>query len=287
MNRNLIPTVLLPLGLLSAIGVVSVAGCGGGGAKEDVAVVVKASGTDVAEAGSPDEAAAVPSGEPGALRGKITVAGTFDGLPPLIRKGDKSAKDAEVCAADDVPNEDLVVGPGGGIRDVFVFMDKVPRQFQSPAPEDPAVFDQKVCRFLPHAMVVRVGQPVQIWNSDAAAHNTHTKPKVNSEFNSVVKAEDQSGSVTFAYRKPEKEPIPVVCDFHSWMKAWHLPVDHPYAVVTNDSGEFEISGLPPGKYRFKVFHSGKYLERKVEVTIKSGAATELNLSYGADKLLAN
>lgn len=287
MSRSTLFSVVLPLTLLAYLGLVSLSGCGGG-AVADVSVAFKA---DVAEdAGDTTGGGAAPviTGEAGSLVGKVTLTGSFTEPAYLIEKGAPLAiaKD-EVCSSENIPDEKLVVDAQGGVRDVFIFMDKVPKALtKQPLPEKDAVFDQKACTFLPHAMVVRVGQSIQVWNSDPAAHNTHTKPKVNSEFNSVVNAGDRSGQVSFTYKKPEKEPVAVVCDFHGWMTAYHLPLNHPFAAVTNPDGTFEIKGIPPGKYRFKVWHSGKYLERKVEVEIKPGAPTNLDFSYAADKLLA-
>lgn len=286
---RLFTSTVLPLAILVGVGVFSL-GCAdvGGGANAAVTVAVKSAESESdTDGGTATTGTKASEGPAGSFVGKVTVTGTPAKLAALIKKGDASAKDAEVCAAGDVPDERLVVGAGGGVRDVFIYMDKVPKALTKlPMPEKALVFDQEICTFLPHAMVVRCGQQIKIWNSDAVAHNTHTKPKKNSEFNSVVKAEDRSGGVSFKYKKSEGNPIPVVCDFHSWMKAYHLPVNHPFAVVTQPDGTFEIKGIPPGKYRFKIWHSGKYLARKVIVEIKPGAETKMDFSYSSEKLLA-
>jgi plastocyanin len=289
MTRTSLLSVVLPLSVLACIGLSSISGCGGG-ANADVSVAVKAADTtedpDVSGQQTGTTSPAV-EGKSGSFIGKVAITGAFSELDPLIKQGDSSAKDAEVCAAENVPDQRLVVGGDNGVANVFLFMDKVPRALKNlPVPEEALIFDQKTCTFLPHAMVVRAGQKIQVYNSDPAAHNTHTKSVVNGEFNSLVKAGDRSGSVEFSYKKAEKQPISVVCDFHSWMKAYHFPIDHPFATVTNADGTFEIKDIPPGKYRFKIWHSGKYLERKVEVVIKPGSPTKMDFSYSAQKLLA-
>lgn len=283
MTRTSLFSVALPLSMLACIGLFSISGCGGG-ANAEVSVAFKAVEDTTGDGGGGEE---IVKGESGSFIGKVTLTGAFTELAPLIKQGDASAKDAEVCAAGNVPDQRLVVGANNGVGDVFIFMDKVKKEFKKmPVPEKVLIFDQKTCTFLPHAMVVRAGQKIQVYNSDAAAHNTHTKSVVNGEFNSLVKAGDRSGSVEFFYKKAEKQPISVVCDFHSWMKAYHFPVDHPFATVTKADGTFEIKDIPPGKYRFKVWHSGKYLERKVEVVIKAGSPTKMDFNYSAQKLLA-
>jgi hypothetical protein len=60
------------------------------------------------------------------------------------------------------------------------------------------------------------------------------------------------------------------------MTAWWMVVDHPYAAVTNDKGEFEIGELPDGTHAFRVWHEKSgYLEKKLEVTVKGGKVTDL------------
>lgn len=281
-------STILPLAILASLGMFA-SGCAdvGGGANAAVSVAVKSGDTDTGGGGGGGGGTEVVAGDPGTFVGKVVMTGKAISLTPKIKKGDKTAKDAEVCAVGDVPDERLVVSKDGGVRDVFIYMDKVPKRLTKlPIPEEALVFDQKICTFLPHAMVVRCGQTIKVWNSDKAAHNTHTKPSKNSEFNSVVNAEDQSGEVSFSYKKSEGNPIAVVCDFHSWMKAYHLPLNHPFAAVTKADGTFEIKGIPPGKYRFKIWHSGKYLARKVDVEIKPGSETKMDFSYASDKLMS-
>ena len=53
-------------------------------------------------------------------------------LDPLVRKGSPDAKDAAVCAAMDVPDDSLVVGEGGGIANVFIYLNLRYEFFQSP-----------------------------------------------------------------------------------------------------------------------------------------------------------
>ncbi len=66
------------------------------------------------------------------------------------------------------------------------------------------------------------------------------------------------------------------------MKAHQLPLEHPFAAVTDDDGKFEIKGLPPGKYEFTIWHEAPgYLTAKHAVEIKADKVTEEKLSYTA------
>ena len=93
--------------------------------------------------------------------------------------------------------------------------------------------------------------------------------------------------MSFTYRKAESVPLSIKCDYHTWMKAYQLPVDHPYAAVTDENGAFTIPDLPPGKHSFVVWHEaadGGFVERKFAVEIKSGETTEMQIDYPADRL---
>ncbi len=208
--------------------------------------------------------------------------GAAPALALIHKKGDP-VRDATVCAAEDLPDERLV-STGGGVANVFVFLPKAPAGASvSPAPADEVIFDQKNCKFLPHALLVRSGQKMLIKTSDTVAHNTHTFPKRNSAFSQTIPEK----GVPFTYPKAEAEPIEVKCDFHTWMIAYHFPIDHQFAALSGADGSFEIKDLPAGEHKFRVWHEGcdgKYLSRSFSVTIKPGETAALDIPYPSSKL---
>lgn len=252
-------------------------GCGGGASETPTVTVKQKSSGDEGSSSSAksddsDEAPAEP-GTIGNIRGRIVYKGTPPELAPLIPQG-AATRDGEVCAADmNIPDQSLVVSGDGGIRNVFVYLDKAPKGVEIPAvPSEPVPFDQKNCVFLPHALLVRVDQPIKVLNDDAVQHNTHTFPTRNAPFNNAIKPNDREG-LELVYAKGESQPFEVKCDVHTWMRAYHLALEHPFAAVTGEDGSFEIQGLPAGKHEFRIWHErakGGYLERKFEVTVKEG-----------------
>jgi hypothetical protein len=76
--------------------------------------------------------------------------------------------------------------------------------------------------------------------------------------------------VTFA----EPELVTITCDLHSWMKSWVVVAEHPYYAVTDAAGAYRIAGVPPGRYRLRMWHEvlGE-LAREVEVGAQGGAAS--------------
>lgn len=269
------------------------AGCGeygGGSAVVPEVTVLPAdlSGGEVVAAepsGGGAEPAATSGGSgPGTLTGRVVMVGDYPQLKPLFAQG-ADIKDKEVCAAVEVPNEQLVVGEDNGVQNVFVFMRKAPKGSPKLESAEPMYFDQKNCRFLPRAMIVPVGATLKVLSDDAVAHNTHTNPARNNGVSSLVPANDREGTLELVYKTAEN-PFAVTCDFHSWMKAYHLPLDHPYGAVTDENGRFEIKDIPAGTHDFVVWHesaSGNFVERKLKVTINPGQ-NDLEIPYASSKL---
>jgi len=226
-----------------------------------------------------------PAGDVGF--GDITGEVVFDGdAPPaelLVKKGD-NVKDSAVCAAEDVPNETLEVNADSkGIKNVFVYLEKAPAGAKIEEPTGEVIFDQKVCRFLPHCLLMRSKQKVLVMSGDSVAHNTHTIPTRNSGFNKTISANERTG-VELIYTKAESKPVSVVCDYHSWMKAYHLPLDHSFAAITDENGKFEIKGLPAGTHELRVWHErGEFIERGFKVTVKADASESVTIKAPASK----
>ncbi len=291
MNRLFSTNLILPSCML-------LAGCAeyGGGAVlvPEVTVLPAELTADSSDAGtevvSATEGGAAPSAGsgsgPGTLAGRVVLVGSFNALPPLIAMG-SDVKDKEVCSKFDVPDERVVLGEANGVANVFVYLQKAPKGTVFDASGQELVFDQQYCRFKPHCMIVPTGATLKVLSDDTVAHNTHSYPNKNNGVNSGVAPGDRDGNLRIKYTRAESEPISVKCDYHAWMEAYHLPIDHPFAAVTDKDGKFEISNLPAGDYSFVVWHeaaAGKFVERKLPVTITAGNTTPAEIEYDVSKL---
>jgi plastocyanin len=277
-------TRFLSVVLLLALGM-TVPGCGGGaGATPTVRYLPSGTGeAAVADTETPAAAAAEPAAGAGfgTIKGRVVFQGNAVSLPALFAQG-AASKDPTVCAAKEVIPDETVIVNSGGLANVFIYLPKAPKTGVTPAPAEPVIFDQKNCVFLPHALVVRTGQAVKVLNSDATLHNTHTYPNRNSPFNQGVQPNDSTDMV---YKSTENLPFMVGCDVHPWMKAYHLPVDHPFAAVSAADGTFEIKDLPSGTHEFRVWHEkGGMLNKAQKVVVKAGETTEVEISVGATQL---
>lgn len=227
------------------------------------------------------------------LKGRFTFEGTPPEMPPYNVTSDQAT-----CAADGTPTQEtLLVGKGGGLANVVIFLRKTSRVHESAeAPEEPFVFDQKKCVFLTHVFTIPVGRPMEIKNSDPVGHNTKIDGK--NSFNRTIPAGE---SVTFTPSKSEAKPAGVACSIHPWMSAYMLPHDNGYAAVTEADGSFEIQNLPAGEtLEFQVWHErsagsnqglvvtsdkakelGWDKKGRFEVKLTENETTELNIAVPA------
>lgn len=212
----------------------------------------------------------------GTIKGKVIADGNLEPLPALVVKGDKAAKDSEVCAAEAVPNESKVIDKDTkGVANVVIWVATKPAKIH-PKLEKPAKavvdFDQKGCRFKPHILLVRNDQKVNVLSDDDVAHNTHTWPRANKPDNFIVAPKDRKGVEVKNVNQKEKTPTKVTCDIHSFMEAYWVVLDHPYAAVTNEKGEFEIADLPVGEHEIKVWQEKiGWVVKSQMVKVKEGA----------------
>jgi hypothetical protein len=281
-TQSVIALTLLPLLVIGIC--LATSGCGGGAGSEST-VTLKPAEREPSEGATGPEGPGgpeAPTGEPGSLVGRFTFNGTSPTLAPLVAQG-AAVKDAQYCSAEAVPNQSLVVGSDGGIQDVFIYLSDAPDGYEPAGELEPVVLDQKGCTFLPHGQVLQTGQTLIVKNDDGCAHNTNIQTVRNTIFNSVVEPNDREGK-THVYEKVERTPVPVKCDFHAWMSARMLIIDHPFAACSKADGRFEIKNLPPGKYSFLVWHESAggpgLLERRLQVTIEPGKEAKIEKSYG-------
>ena len=176
--------------------------------------------------------------------------------------------DQYICGKDKEP-DDLVLGPKRGVQSAVVWIDDPPAGARWPAELPKVEMDQRGCVFAPRVVVVPVGGTVDFLNSDRLLHNLHSLSKDNPSFN---RTQPRGRTIPVTFTKPEL--VTITCDLHSWMKSWVVVAEHPYYAVTDAAGAYRIAGVPPGKYRLRMWHEvlGE-LAREVEVGAQGGAAS--------------
>jgi plastocyanin len=141
-----------------------------------------------------------------------------------------------------------------------------------PVPSEAAVMDQISKQFLPHTLLVRVGQPVEFRNSEDMPHNVAvTRRESGSEVFNVSTEPHQKYVHTFE----RVGQFDVKCDIHEGMEATVIAARGPLTTISGDDGRFSLSNVPFGSYKMSLTYSGQTVEQAIEV---SGARTEARLA---------
>lgn len=193
----------------------------------------------------------------------------FIGPPPPTKviPGSPNARD-----------ESLVVGTGGGIQNVIVYLTNPPGVFASVALENPApvVLDQVGAVYVPHVIALQAGQALRLKSSDAMMHNVHLQCVVNPEQNYGFSGPGQHDIIL----SKAEAPFRVKCDVHPWMTAWVGVFSHPYFAVTDDQGRFSISDVPAGDYTIAAWQES-LPPQQAEVTIIPEKQTNVTIPFPA------
>jgi hypothetical protein len=215
--------------------------------------------------------AAEAQSTPGTIRGRVLLSGKNPGNP-IIRMG-RDPKCNQLNTGKRVIQETVITGTGGGLANVFV---KLEGRFPAAAvPIAPVTIDQRNCIYMPRVVGVRVGQTLEIRNSDELLHNVHAFSTATNNFNV---GQPRAGVVYRFKAKDEETMLRLKCDIHSWMTAYVGVVSHPYFSVTGNSGTFEITGVPPGTYTISTWHERFGVLTK-SVRVAPGAATSVDFAY--------
>jgi plastocyanin len=233
-----------------------VAGCGGGqeAPKAVPAANVVTTPIDPATAGN--------------INGTITLQGT-----PPPAKTIKTASDPN--CKDPVHSENYIVGQGGTLQNVFVYVKDGLGNRVFPIPSEPVVLEQRGCTYRPHVLGVQAGQAVRLLNSDATLHNIHAVPDANQEFNMGQPIQGMQQDHVFSTKEVL---VPFKCDVHNWMSAFVGVVDNPFYAVTSSDGGFSLKGLPPGTYTVEAVHEtlGRQTQR---VTVGARETKDLAFTF--------
>ena len=222
---------------------ISVAACGG---NTDTSAPAPAGAPVAAGGGGGDRVDPATAGE---LKGTVVL----DGVAPqnaLIKMLADPACMRE--AQGEQAMETYVVGRDGkSLANVFVYVKDGLGSYVFDTPTEKVTFDQRQCRYRPHVFGIRVGQPLEIVNSDPTLHNIHAMAQVNREFNNGQPIQGQKTLHTFTAKEVM---LPFKCDVHGWMNAFVGVLDHPYFAVTSADGTFNMRSLPPGTYTIEAWH---------------------------------
>src|SRR5262245_15218186 len=235
-------------------------------------------GTEAAGTVSKPPELIATKGAKGVIKGKVTLAGTpkKDELDAKQKKRmeEGSGMDTAHCLKGDTRYQGLIT-KDGGVQYAVVWlrpgttnsdhfdMDKadVEAVVKKREEEKKAVVDQPFCAFTPHAVTLfpqwynvkakklePTGEKLLVKNSAPIGHNTKAGPfgATSPEVNSTLPKE--TGELPISTIKPSyQKPWVLNCDVHKYMEGFVWAFEHPFAAVTDETGNFTIEGVPTGK----------------------------------------
>ena len=184
-----------------------------------------------------------------------TISGTVKWTGPVPRSlSFPITKDPQICDPDSKKSADLdrlIVGPQGGVANTVVYLKNITSGKAMDLPEQRRHLDQRHCRYVPHILLVPENETLSMVSSDATLHTIHMDGA--STFNLPFPF---PGRVT---TRTMSTPglVHLRCNGgHVWMNAEMMVVPHPYYAVTDESGRFEFTDVPPGRYQIVAWHEG-------------------------------
>ncbi len=257
--------------------------------------------TDAADGQATEAQAAPPAGkfvQAKADLATLKVKFVYDGKAPARKKID-SSKDP-FCAPIDIETDSMLVGKNGELQNLVLMFDtrrskaKVPPEFTK-APEATITLDNKNCMFEPHIIFARVGQTIEVLNSDQTGHNANFGFFNNPAQNFLIPV---GGKKDLKLVAEEATLMPVECNIHPWMKGYVIVQEHPYVGISNEEGVIEIENLPVGEVTFLVRHENadgsidegtvggkkqKWGRGRMELELKAGVNDLGIITIAADK----
>ena len=209
-----------------------------------------------------------------------SVSGTisFAGKPPAPVDIDTSMDPVCSLAGGKVASEQYVV-KSGKLANVFLYLKSgAPAAMNAARPvTQPVVLDQKGCQYIPHVIAVMQGGSVEFRNSDSTMHNIHTMPTVVGN-ETIDVSQGPHGAPQVKQFTHAEVMMPVRCNNHPWMNAFINVSATPYFAVSDASGHFTISGLPPGDYVLAAVHE-KLGEQTVPLHIAADSDAKADFTF--------
>lgn len=217
----------------------------------------------------------VPVDDGAALGGRVTFAGEVPAPKRLL-----VTKDEEICGFGYQERFDVSVAAGGGLAGVVVVVEGITEGKAWPAAAAGHVIDQRDCIFQPNLQVIPKWTEMSIVNSDPVLHNIHAWELMDEGGRTLFNLGQppEREVITQALRPRRGNRIRLECDAHDFMQGWIYAADSPYAVATNEDGNFRIEGIPPGKYTITAWHPFLGMRKQV-VTLEASGESEVTFAF--------
>ncbi|GIX40279.1 MAG: hypothetical protein KatS3mg129_0012 [Leptospiraceae bacterium] len=193
----------------------------------------------------------------GKIKGKVL----FKGNKIPSNKKKLITKDKEVCGEGYKIDEVFKINSKKEIQNVVLHLTNISKG--KTFKKDEVILEQIKCEFQPRIVVIPVGAKLTIINKDIVTHEANGIFNYATLFQLAQHKEGMKDSIEL------KEPgiVSITCNIHGWMKAFGYVVDNPYYDISDEKGNFEISDIPPGTYKLKIWHE-KLKSQEIDISIK-------------------
>lgn len=157
--------------------------------------------------------------------------------------------------------------PSKYLKDTIVYIKEVPGSKLTPKT---FVIDQKGMAFVPHTVLIGVGDTVKFKNGDKFDHNVMS-PDGGYDLGSWGGGSEKE----HVFAKPGV--FAQVCKIHPEMLAYVFVGQNRFAAVVDDNGSFTIDAVPAGSYELVVWNP-KLKAASQKVTVTDKAATNVKIS---------
>ena len=207
----------------------------------------------------------------GMIRGHVAVKGAVP-RNPIIRMG-MDPMCAKLNAGKRTVQEIVSVTADGSLGNVFVSLQGTFPP--TPLPSEPVAIDQRACVYVPRVVGARVGQTLQVRNSDDLLHNVHSASTRGNDFNLSQPTAGMGHRLSLRHAETM---LRITCDVHRWMTAFVGVVEHPYFATSSAEGSFTIANVPAGTHTIQAWHE-HYGVVTQTVRVTEGSTTTIEFTY--------
>lgn len=161
------------------------------------------------------------------------------------------------------------------IQNVILFLENI--KAGKAIPQDTLTITSRKCDFVPHVATGFKGNKIILKTDDPVFHIFDVHASISGKEVYHVALPEQGSSVTKNISKVGL--LDLTCYAHPWQHAYVYIFDHPYAVVTDDKGEFVINDILPGTYIVKAWHEALGTVEMPDIKVESGKTRFIKVKY--------
>lgn len=209
----------------------------------------------------------------GSIEGVVEFSGTTAPEDPMVTL----SSETEYCGQK-LPAEKYLIKKRK-IKNVVVYL--VGIKAGKALPGEPVAVTSLKCEFVPHVSVGFKGKKIVMKTEDPVFHTFDVHASIGGKEFYHVALPEKGSSATKTL--PKTGLLELSCYVHPWQHAYVYVFDHPYAMVTDEKGEFTIKDIPPGTYMLEAWHEALGTKSLSGVTVESGRTSTIKLEYEGEK----